>query len=40
MIYEKYEKAELEIIKFNTQDLITTSDPPLATEEDELSKVN
>ena len=35
---EKYERTELEIIKFQTEDVITTSQTPY--ENDETSRVN
>lgn len=39
MINEKYERAEIEIIKFHTDDIIATSDLHYTPEEDELSKI-
>lgn len=33
---EKYERTELEIFEFQTEDIITTSVPQISYEEDEL----
>ena len=38
MIKEKYDRTELEIIKFQSEDVITTSDPLKEDDETELIK--
>lgn len=38
MVKEKYDRTELEIIKFKTEDVITTSDPLKEDDETELIK--